>query len=94
MLTWQPQVLVLGDSILNPHQVFTLVNQTVYELKSIHEAVEICFKCFFVFNMQYPKTAQLAWYFVQKYIFGIDSFHDSAIKKTKYNEIIGQLTNI
>lgn len=77
--------------MLKPQQVFTLVNTTVYEVKSIAQAVEICFKCFFVFNVEYPPTAILPWYFLQKHIFKIDSAHDRAIKKSKVNELIGRI---
>ena len=88
-ITWQPQVLVLGNSVLIPEQVFVLVNDTVYEVDSLIKAVDVCFKSFFVFNAHYPPHAQEPWLLLQKAVFGIDTTFDA--QSARIQEVLGFL---
>ena len=88
-VTWQPQVLVMGYSILTPQQFFVLVNDTVYEMDSLIKAVDICFKIFFVFNASYPPHAQEPWLLFQKAVFDIDTPFD--VKSARVQQMVGFL---
>lgn len=65
-ITWQPQVLVLGPDALHIEQVFVLMNDVVFPISSTVKAVDICFKLFQVFNIEYPVECRLAWLCIQR----------------------------
>lgn len=88
-ITWQPQVLVLGDSVINPAQTLVLVNDTVYEVGSLIKAVDVCFKAFFVLNAEYPPQARDPWLLLQRGVIGIRTEYDS--KSARVDEITGFL---
>jgi len=89
-ITWQPQVLVLGENVLVPEQVLVLLNDTVYEVHSLIKAVDVCLKAFFVINAEYPCHAQEPWLLLQRGVFGIDTSFD--IRSARVDEILGFLS--
>ena len=78
-ITCQPQVLILGSDMYKPEQVFILINDIVYEVDSIVTAVDICMKCFFVYNTQYPVQAQDPWNFLQTLLYNIKTKYDKKL---------------
>lgn len=49
----QPCILVVG-SLLNPKQIIVYFDDVKYKLFSVFKAIDICFKLFHVFNLEYP----------------------------------------
>ena len=70
-------------------QVFVLFGDVIYEVDSLIKAVNICFKSFFVFNMQYPAEALDVWTFLQRGIFEITTPYD--IMTLRVHELLGQI---
>jgi len=52
-----------------------------YEVTSVMEAIDICLKSSFVFNLKYPEPAKSTWTFIQKAVFGICSSTDFSSNK-------------
>ena len=75
-VTWQPQVLALGRTIMDAEQFFVLFDNIIYEVDSLLKAVDICFKCFFVMGAEYPRMTSEPWLFIQRFVYQIESSHD------------------
>lgn len=76
-ITWQPRIVVLGESVIHPVQVLVLVNDTVYEVGSLIKAVDVCFKAFFVLNADYPPQVRDPWLLLQRGVMGIETEYDT-----------------
>ena len=75
-ITWQPQVLILGRDVLHIEQAFVFVNDMVYPITSTVKAVDICFKIFQVFGMEYPVECRMPWLCLQKAVYNIETVYD------------------
>ena len=87
-ITWQPQVL----AALHIEQVFVLVNNVIYSVSSTVKAVDICFKIFQVFNIEYPVECRLAGLCLQRGVYGIETTYDKTTARVI--EIIGNMKKI
>lgn len=58
----QPIIMITG-SIINPIDIFVCVDGIRYRIHSFLYAVEICFKLFHIFNIEYPSECTLIWTF-------------------------------
>lgn len=78
-----PHVLVLGDKG-NFSEVFVIFNGEAIEQETLVQAVDLCFKMFHVYAMNYPKPSAPIWEFLQHAIFkipgGIPSTHCCLLK--------------
>ena len=75
-LTWQPQVLVLGDSVTEPQQIFVICHSISYEVPNAMKAVDVCFKMFFAFNLAYPVEVEDVWEFLQLAVYSVHTKYD------------------
>lgn len=89
-LCLQPHVVVLCDDvakICNPDNViaYAIISSDVfYEFHSVAEAVELCLKAVFLFNLQFPNAAYSSWLFLQKAVLSITSKYDrDSVKVTR-----------
>lgn len=76
----QPFILVTG-TIFNPNEILVYFDSVIYKLHSILRAIEVCFKIFQLFNLEYPKESSIVWLFIQKYFFGYSSKYDTPYPK-------------
>ena len=77
----QPQILVLGSSILDPVSSYVIVSDTiVYCVDAVIEAIDICFKSFYVFELEYPSQALDPWMFIQHMIFNLASSDKESLR--------------
>ena len=67
----QPYILILGRR-MEPAQSFVIIDGLAIEAASVIKAVDICFKAFYILDVQYPKECKTTWEFVQKFFFKID----------------------
>lgn len=67
----QPYILLLG-SLLEPLQMFVIVERKALEQPSLLKAVDVCFKLFYVLDLKYPWQCATSWEFFQKVIFGLE----------------------
>ncbi len=89
-LRLQPHVVVLCDDIAkicNPDNViaYAIISPEIYyEFHSVLEAVDMCIKAVFLFNLQFPNAVYASWLFLQKAVLGVSSKYDkSSVKVTQ-----------
>jgi len=78
----QPCILVVG-SLLNPKQILVYFDDVRYKLFSVYKAVDICFKLFHVFNLEYPNESSNVWLFLQVYFYEIHTKYDKSCSLVK-----------
>ena len=66
----QPFVLLLGDRT-RPEQQFVILERKAIPANSIIHAFDLCFKIFYIFDIDYPWESSNAWDFIQKTVFGL-----------------------
>lgn len=64
----QPSVLILGER-KHPAQSFVVVEGSVLPAADILEAVDVCFKAFYVLDISYPSQCCTSWEFLQQFVF-------------------------
>lgn len=57
----------LGDKLITC-QVFTIISGKAIKAESLLEAVDICFKAFFVFDINHTKQRLPTWEFLQRVV--------------------------
>ncbi|CAI6372305.1 unnamed protein product [Macrosiphum euphorbiae] len=74
-LTVQPYVAIVGnlEEINNTISYYTVINDIYYKLETPIKALDICFKSFHSFNLEYPQEAEQVWWFIQDYFFKINN---------------------
>jgi len=74
----QPFILVVG-TIFHPKEILVYVYTIMYKVHSILRAIEVCYKIFHLFNLEYPSQCQssIVWLFIQKLFFGVTSKYDT-----------------
>ncbi|XP_058651081.1 uncharacterized protein LOC131551888 isoform X1 [Onychostoma macrolepis] len=64
-----PHVLMLGDN--QCFQAFAVINGEALEQNTLLAAVDVCFKAFYVFDIDYPKQCSTVWQFLQTVVYGL-----------------------
>ncbi|XP_060857757.1 uncharacterized protein LOC132935282 [Metopolophium dirhodum] len=86
-LTLQPYVVIVGST-----EIFTVVNNIYFKLKTPLKGLDVCIKTFFSLNVHYPAESEQVWFFIQKY------FYDINLKSYKnilsVQTLINDLSNI
>ena len=77
----QPYILILGGTMLKPQQTFVIIEHRALEQTSLIKAVDVCFKAFYVFDLQYPEKCSGVWEFISAIVY------DLAINKLKCHAI-------
>ncbi|CAI6376164.1 unnamed protein product [Macrosiphum euphorbiae] len=57
---------------------FSFFDCIKYKFFSIISAIDICFKIFHLFNLEYPPEACIAWLFIQKYFYCLNTKFDKS----------------
>lgn len=84
----QPFILVVG-TIFNIKEILIYFDSVKYNVHSIIRAIEVCYKIFQLFNLQYPPESLVVWLFIQKYFFNYSSIYD--IPHPKLSQILTEL---
>ena len=66
----QPFVLILGERG-NPSQVYLVFERRTYPFKTVIKAIDVCFKIFYVFDIDYPSQCKSTWQFIQQCLYEI-----------------------
>ncbi|KAJ8031513.1 46 kDa FK506-binding nuclear protein [Holothuria leucospilota] len=66
----QPFILLIGERI-NPSQQYVIVENHAIEQSSLAQSVDLCFKLFFVLNMEYPLVCIHIWEFLHVAVYKI-----------------------
>ncbi|KAF2889931.1 hypothetical protein ILUMI_16242, partial [Ignelater luminosus] len=78
-LTVQPFIIILGPSITDIQKVYIRVDETLYVLPSVLKAIDICFKAFILFDIQYPVESEHIWFLIQWAIYNLKLKSDNPI---------------
>jgi len=70
---------------------YVVINKFYYKVESALKAIDICFKSFFVFNLNYPIQCEQIWYFIQTFFFNIVTKFDKKFQNVSF--IIKELDN-
>lgn len=88
-LTIQPYIVVAGP-LQKITARYVVVNNIVYELQSIIDAVDSCFKIIWALNLEYPVECLPVWQFLQRAIY---KFSETATPKDKVSSSVLGLLN-
>jgi len=80
----QPFIFIIG-TLTKPKEIFVFFDCIKYKLFSIISAIDICFKIFHLFNLEYPPEAYIVWLFIQKYFYCLNTKFD------KSHHMLGQI---
>lgn len=72
----QPFILLVGDAINKPRHILVFVDGVKYMFNTVLEAVDICFKVFFIFELAYPTASQHIWQLIQQFFYEIETPFD------------------
>ncbi|XP_063959988.1 uncharacterized protein LOC135155148 isoform X2 [Lytechinus pictus] len=68
----QPFVLALGPQKA-PAQYFAVVEGRALKQDSLLKAVDVCFKLFYVLDLEYPSACYTTWEFIQKVLYQVNA---------------------
>lgn len=77
-ITLQPMIICIGKK-LDAVEFYVLLDDFKYHCDSFLESLDLNFKIFHVFNLEYPKENYNLWLFIQKYLFNIDTNFDNNV---------------
>jgi len=73
----QPLILICG-TLNKPKEIFVLFDCIKFKLFSIPSAIDLCFKIFHIFNLEYPLQSSIVWLFIQKYFYVLNTNYDKS----------------
>ncbi|XP_024871055.1 uncharacterized protein LOC112454082 [Temnothorax curvispinosus] len=82
-ITLQQYIIVLGS----PYEIkesYVQVDDILYKTNSTLEAIDICFKTFHVFQVNYPIMSEHLWMLIQKGIYNFTTKWDSIIPNIEH----------
>ncbi|XP_066594187.1 uncharacterized protein [Prorops nasuta] len=80
-LSVQPFIIIIGPTLTDIESIYVCLDDIIYKLESVLQAVDICFKIFHVFNLKYPPESEHIWQLVQLYIYNIKTVYDKYISQ-------------
>jgi len=86
----QPFIMVVGTPN-NPQEIIVYFDSIKYKVFSILHAIDVTFKLFHLFNLEYPPQSVLVWLFIQKFFFSINTKFD--VPCHTLGQIISDLNN-
>lgn len=54
---------------------FVIVDSFFYSPGSLLQCIDLCFKSFFAFNLEYPSESEYIWLSIQQVLYGINIPH-------------------
>lgn len=89
-LTIQPYIVIAGP-LKKISARYVVVDNIVYELQSIIQAVDTCFKIIWALNVEYPSECLPVWQFLQRAIY---TFSPKVAPKDKVSpSVLGLLSD-
>lgn len=73
----QPFILICGTPS-KPKETIVFFDCIKLKLFSISSAIDVCFKIFHIFNLEYPPQSSIVWLFIQKYFYVLNTKYDKA----------------
>ncbi|XP_024869413.1 uncharacterized protein LOC112453094 [Temnothorax curvispinosus] len=88
-LSVQPFLIIVG-SIEDVQDIYVCIDNELYKVQGVLQGLDICFKTFHVFNLEYPVASEHLWILIQKGIYNINLPYDPHI--TSIEHVLKQLT--
>lgn len=83
-LTFQPQVICIGPSILEVNRSVVVVNDTIYSFNCGIKGVDAVFKIFQATGAVYPIEARDVWIFIQRAFYNIRTPYDTVQQNVRH----------
>lgn len=93
-LSYQPRIILVGKDFNALESISISVDSHQYQAKSILEAIDHCYKLFYVLNIEYPRECQHTWLLLQKFLFNVWTEEDEKVCNTKFRFLANQLENM
>jgi len=71
---------------------YVVINKYFYKVESALKAIDVCFKSFFAFHLNYTPECEQVWCFIQKYMYDIKTKYDKSFQAV--NNMIHDLNSI
>ncbi|XP_066591694.1 uncharacterized protein [Prorops nasuta] len=65
----QPFIYCLGSNIFSINEIYIFFDNIRYKAFSVIRALDICFKIFYVFNLEFPTASVIFYTFIENYFF-------------------------
>lgn len=85
----QPFIFIVG-SIFRQKEILVYFDSILYKVHSVLRVVEVCYKIFHLFQLEYPFESHIVWLFIQKFFFCFSSKHDKPYHKL--SQILSELS--
>ncbi|XP_031353765.1 uncharacterized protein LOC116178415 [Photinus pyralis] len=69
----QPFLFAIAESLKEIGEVFVYFDDVKFKFYNIIRAMDICFKIFHVFNLEYPNECHMFWTFIETYLYNVKS---------------------
>ncbi|KAB0805194.1 hypothetical protein PPYR_02164 [Photinus pyralis] len=74
--TFQPLIIVVGESIVTYSVCHVIINDTIYQLPTLLKAVDTAFQIFHATGAKYPSESEDVWLVVQRLLYSIETKFD------------------
>lgn len=88
-LTVQPYIIGVGNDLTDVRNFYIMVDKIRYRFDSPLKALDICFKIFMTWYVNYPVESQQVWLFIQYAIYQLKTDRD--IIKPHVNKIMQRI---
>ncbi len=89
----QPFVLLLGTSTMKPEQQFVVLERRAIPANSTLHAFDLCFKIFYILDINYPWESSNAWDFLQKVVYGLGEGKGRAVSTSSVLALKNYITS-
>ncbi|KAL6419622.1 hypothetical protein ACFW04_013708 [Cataglyphis niger] len=80
-LTLQPFIIFVGRDASSINAYYVCIDKILYKIESALKVIDVCYKCFFVLHICYPKECQQVWLLIQKCLYKMTTEHDVSNNK-------------
>lgn len=88
----QPYIIVVGNVEDSITVAYVCINSNLWKVGSVLQAVDVCFKSFFVLDAEYQVQAYHLWLFVQRALYDIYLLGERSV--TNVTTLIGRLNQM
>ncbi|XP_024877873.1 uncharacterized protein LOC112458459 isoform X2 [Temnothorax curvispinosus] len=78
-LTVQPYIIVVGLTLADVNGFYVCIDKVLYEVTTALKAVDLCFKIFHVFDVNYSPESEHIWYILQLCLYKFSTKYDKQI---------------
>ncbi|KAL0105535.1 hypothetical protein PUN28_016899 [Cardiocondyla obscurior] len=83
-ITVQPYILIVGTTLDDIRNHFISIDDVLYSVNFTLEAVDLCFKVFQVFHMNYPIFSEHLWIIIQRGIYNFTTKWDTVFPNIEH----------